>query len=68
MRSREKVMTANAKVIVTVQSVRVANRKMMSASRSPSAPPPAAPSHNVYASIRNVAEGGQVAMRALKKA
>ena len=58
---------ANVKIMVTVQAVRAANGKMMSASKD--SPSPAPPSPRLALTLRDVATGGQLAMQlSLKKA
>lgn len=56
----------DAKARVTVNSVRAANGKMMSAGKG-ATPPPATPTPRVASTLRDVATGGQRAMQALKK-
>jgi hypothetical protein len=59
-------LVADAKSIVTLQAVRVANGKMMSAARS-AAPSPVTPAPRVVLPLKAVADGGQRAMQALRK-
>lgn len=66
MPDKEEIMF-DAKTLVTVTSVRVANGKMMTAGKG-SAPPPTPPTPRVASTMRDVATGGQRAMQSLKKA
>ena len=60
-------LVTTAKTVVTVQAVRVANSKMMSAGKG--SPPPNPPAPRVVSALRDVATGGQRAMQSsLKKA
>lgn len=57
---------ANAKTMVTVQSVRVANGKLMAEGKS-SAPAPLPPLPRIASALRDVAAGGRHAMQQSKK-
>ena len=66
MRKTGKTMATKTASIVTVQAVRSANGKMISASRGNIAPP-AAPSTRVASQLKDVSTAGHWAMQQSKK-
>ena len=65
MKTQERLV-ADAKTIVTVQAVRAANGKMMTAARGVALSPAASTPKGTF-TLKAVADGGQRAMQALRK-